>query len=737
MGAISDQQRDIYLKEGFTTAQIDEIEAGVDAGLNTVVYAKKELMPQQMYQIRMGLAHGVDIHKYAEPEYDWFQLEEIRLGLEEKLDVSKYDSVELPSTKMHQMRRGLEDGMDLTDFLKYHADVMKELRKGLVSHIDLVSYVEAGYRADQLEVIRKAAEEGLDIFSYIDTDFQAVALEEIVEGLRLNLEVEVYAKTVYTWMQMEELRLGLMSGVDTSYYSSPLYNRRQMKEIRLGLEDGLEVTEYNSLMYPASDMYRIRKSLLDQRSEGTLRLSDEGEGADNRLGISVDISSDDMTAYIFVNASAYGNITKKDIMSTLRIAGVTKNIDVRLVDSFLAGKNLGERMPIATGRVPVDGQDGFFEYFFNTEVERVPKMLPDGSVDFQNTDWYEHVKRGQKLAFYHAAGKGEPGHTVTGKPIPPKRGKELAPLRCKGVLVSEDKRTYTSDLDGRVELSGNRLEVSKILQLKDVNMATGNVNFDGNVLISGTVSNGVTINAGGDVIIDGFVEDCTIVAKGDVILRKGVNGGGKGSITSGGSVEGKFFESVSVTAERSITVNYSLNSNMYSGDSITVFGKKGLILGGTVFAARDIKVGNVGNDMDVRTVIRLGISDKVREEQRRVENQLMDCDNKLKVLENGQRDFQAKFPAEIRNAMEMYIKIENAIYTINLDKQELLNRRNEIMRQIANTADAMLTVTGNLYGNILIEIDSKRIISTPATNVTVKKIDNRIGIFQNTKQGKG
>ena len=732
MGAISDKQRDIYLQEGFTNAQIDEIEAGIADGVSTVVYAKKELMPQQMYQLRLGLLHKVDIHKYAEPEYDWFQLEEIRLGLEEGLDVSKYDSVELPSAKMHQMRRGLEDGMDLTSFLKYRADIMREIRKGLVSHIDLLSYAEQGYHSDQLEVMREAAEAGIDIFSYVNLDLQAIAIEEIVEGLKLNLDVEIYAKTCYTWMQMEELRLGLMSGVDTSYYSSPLYNRRQMKEIRLGLEDGLEVTEYNSLMYPSSEMRRIRMSLLDDRASGRTAIPGEDEEEFNKSGIAVDISTDDMTAYITISPAAYGNVTKKDVLRELRFAGVTQNIDMRLIDSFLTGRNLGERMPVAVGRVPVDGQDGYFEYFFNTFVDRTPKLLPDGSVDFQNTDYYEHARRGQKLAYYHAAGKGEPGRTVTGKPLPPKRGKELPPLRIKGVLMSEDKRTYTADCDGRVELQGNVLEVSKILQLKDVNMATGNVNFDGNVLISGTVSNGVTIIAGGDVVIDGFVELCYIKAGGDVILRKGVNGGGKGTISAGRSVEGKFFESVTVSAERSITVNYCLNSNIYSGDSITVFGKKGLILGGTVFAARDIKVGNVGNELDVRSIIKLGVSDKVKEEQRRVETQLYDLESKLKVLVKGQRDFQAKFPAEIRNAMEMYIKIENAIYTISLEKEELLVRRNEIMRQIANTADAMMTVTGELYNNILIEIDSKRIVSTRATNVTVKKIENRVGIFQNT-----
>ena len=67
LGYMTQQEKEIYLKEGFTTAQIDEIEAGIEAGVKTSVYALKELMPQQMYQIRLGLAHGVDIHNYADP----------------------------------------------------------------------------------------------------------------------------------------------------------------------------------------------------------------------------------------------------------------------------------------------------------------------------------------------------------------------------------------------------------------------------------------------------------------------------------------------------------------------------------------------------------------------------------------------------------------------------------------------------------------------------------------------
>jgi len=722
--------REAYRHEGFTESQIEEIEKGLDQGIDVSVYANKDLMSQQMYQIRIGLAEQIDMRPYADPKYDWFQMEEIREGLLLGLEVKRYDNPEIPSEKMHEMRRGLEDGMDLSDFLKFGADIMFELRHALRDHIDIISYVEQGYDAGQLKEIRHALAKEVDIYQYLLPEFRAVSIHEIVEGIEANIDVELYAKPCYTWAQMRELKLGLLSQVDISYYQSPLYDRYQMEQIRLGLEEGLEVDEYTSLMYPAPEMERVR---LELQSRGSYEFNDEipVEGEENKDGLMVSISSDDMTAYIRMNREFFGKTTRKDILRTLRHVGVTKNVDPRMLDNLLSGKHLGEVVQIATGKPPIDGADGYYEFFFDTDKKRAPKILPDGSADFQNMNWYEQVKKDQKIAYYHAAGKGEEGFTVTGNRIPPKRGKELKTLRGSGFVVLPDKKTYIASFDGKVDLEDYKLTVSKMLMIPEVNSATGNVEFDGNVLVTGEVSNGAVITAGGDVIIDGFVSNCTIVAGGDVIIKKGVNGGGAGNIAAKGAVEGKFFESVNVRAGKSIKVNYCLHSNIYSEDSISILGGKGLILGGTVFAANDIKVANIGNESGVRTVVKMGVSDSMKKEQIKVDNALMDLKNKMIILEKGQKDFQDKYSAEIRNSMDMYIKIENAIFTLKKEEAELVEKKEKIMRQVMATAEAMMTVTNNLYENVLVDIDGKKILTTRANNVTIKRIDNRVGIFKN------
>jgi len=725
------QETQRYLELSFNRAQIEELDIGITEGLNVGIYARTDFMPQEMADIRGALSEGIDLSKYIGIDYDWFQLEEIIQGLKFGLPVEKYDDVNIPGSKMHEMRKGLEDFIDLSDFLKYDVAIIREVRNAFADRVDILKYVEEGYDAEQLKAIRTALKYELDIRQYIDIDFGASCIEEIVAGLQENVEVELYAKHCYNWGQMEQLRLGLESQVDITYYSSPLYSRYQMKQIRLGLEDGLAVGEYTSFMYPSYEMARIRREMLGNKASYLNENTSAILGEENRDGLTITVSSDDMTAFICFSSSHFGQTTRKDILRSLRLMGITQNIDPRMLDNLLSGKHLDEVVQIAKGIAPEDGESGYYEFLIDAQKSRTPKILPDGSVDFQNIEWYEQVSKGEILAYYHSAAKGTAGHTVTGKKIPAKKGKELAPLKGKGFYVLEDKKTYVAEFDGKVDVEGIRLEVSRMITVSDVNQTTGNVKFNGNVFVSGTVSDNVTIEASGDVIIDGFVQNCKIVAGGDVILKKGVNGAGEGSIVAGGAIEGKFFERVSLSAVKGIKANYCLHCDVSTEADIMIFGGKGLILGGTIFAARGIKAANVGNELGVRSMIKMGVSDAMTSKLRNYDSQLVDYENKLKILYKGQRDFQDKYPAEVRNTLEVYIKIENAIFTLGQEKEEIQEDREKLLRLIMMTQDAMLTVTGTLYDNIVVDIDGKKIRSTIANNVTVKKIDNRVGIFKN------
>lgn len=78
----SDNYMSLTKMTGFTKNQIEEMEKGIEAGIDVTLYAKKEFLAIQMHQILLGLMAGIPAERYAKTEYDWFQMEELRKGLE-------------------------------------------------------------------------------------------------------------------------------------------------------------------------------------------------------------------------------------------------------------------------------------------------------------------------------------------------------------------------------------------------------------------------------------------------------------------------------------------------------------------------------------------------------------------------------------------------------------------------------------------------------------------------------
>ena len=507
-----------------------------------------------------------------------------------------------------------------------------------------------------------------------------------------------------------------------------------MQELRLGLEAGLDINNYVSLMYTAKEMGKRRLELMemgiDRATSDKEIKSGASETVESRDGLLITISADEMEACVHVVDPSV-QLTRKDVLRDLKNEGIVYGIDQREVDNLISGRTIQDTIVIARGKPAVQGENGYYEFFFRTNVDHSPKVQADGSVDYRNVDWFEQVKRQQKIAYYHAAGAGEVGYTVTGRRIAAKRGREQSRLRGKGFLVLPDQKTYVSIMDGRIELTDHNIEISKMVEFQEVSLATGNIRFDGNVYVKGNVGDGTTIAASGDVVVDGFVEAATIVAGGNVILRKGMNASGSGSITAGGNIEGKFFEAVVLKAGNDIHANYCMNCEAHADGEMVIFGRNGSVVGGAVYVVKQLSAQNIGNRAGILTRINVGVSEKMRREQREVEDKLRDNKMELMILQNAQADFQAKYPAEIRNTMEMYLKIDNAIFTKNKIIDDLMIRKEAIEKNIANTMTSCIVCSGDLFEGVLIDINGRKLKSNYAKNVTIRVSEGKIVLFAN------
>lgn len=722
------EELEYYQNSGFTPDQINEIQEGLELGLDISMYAKKELFAIQMRQIRLGQIEKLPVEIYASPDYDWFQMEEIRHGLQDGVDISIFASPSISYDRMRQIRLGLKNGINLSNYVRMDAGILRELRKALLSKIYIVDYIQQGYNAEQLEQIRIALEKHLDIVPYLQKELRGVSIHEIAAGLEKGLDVSCYAKLEFGWRQMREVRLGMENRIDVSYYANPMYEWQQMHEIRLGLENGIDISPYYSLMYTAKDM-RFRRLAL-QESASKLSFSDEEVRFETFKDISVTISSDEMEAFVYITDSS--KVTKTQIMKALKQSHVTYGIREMEINKLLKGKFHDKTVMVARGKPAVDGADGWYEYFFRTQLDRQPKLLPDGSVDFSDIQWFEFVHEGDRIALYHDAEEGTSGTTVTGRTVPSKKGRERSVLKGKGFALLEDKRTYVASINGRIELKDNEIVVDKTLSVEEVSLATGNISFDGSVYVTGNVSVGASIQATGDVVVDGYVESASIESsEGSVLIKQGVNGNNSGYIKAAADVESRFFENCKVVAGNDIRAGYSLNCDLYSDNKIIVTGKNARVAGGTAYAKISMEMTSAGNRVGIGTLLRLGVNDIISEKQDDVEARIAETTKQLEILRNVYADFHQKYPPEVRNTMDMYLKVERAIFAKEKELDELVTHKNDMEKEIAAVKNAQAVIHGILYEGTVFEINGKRWAATQTRNVTVKRADERVAASRN------
>lgn len=549
------------------------------------------------------------------------------------------------------------------------------------------------------------------------------------------------ANNGFTTDQIAEIEAGAQEGLDVSAYADRRFLAIQMRQIRFGLEEGLDVSYYSSLMYTAADMQQRRLALQEHPALAVCGDTPELPADDETETVRIKLAEENTAAY----ADVYGDVQdslRVEVLKALNKRGIVSGIRYDTIDRMTTGEEMRTHVLVAFGVMPHDGTDGYYEYFFRTQVARTPKVLEDGNVDYHNVEWYEQVKKGQKLAVYHPATNGTNGMTVTGKEIPARKGRELCILTGSGFHRLADGKTYVADLDGVVTYSENyagtdtiveiRMDVTNLLTVDSVTLATGDVHFDGNVCVRGNVGSGAGIYASGDVLVGGFVESAFISSGGSVMIRQGMNASGAGEIRAAGDVNGCFFEAVKIDAGGSIHGDYFMNCELYARGKIDVMGKKGSLVGWEACAELGLRANRLGNQAGLSTCIKLGVSDRLRKEELDLNEQVRNVSAEMETLTRAHDEFVKKYQPEVCNSIDLFLKVESAIYTKEKEMDELMRKQKLLEEEKRRTAAVSAVVETKLYENVTFEIDRIRWKNTKTLgSVRVKKMEKKIQVFSN------
>lgn len=406
-------------------------------------------------------------------------------------------------------------------------------------------------------------------------------------------------------------------------------------------------------------------------------------------------------------------LTREDIIKDLNFKKVTVGINTEAIDSFLKQRQYCFDYLLAEGRLPRQGRDASIEYFFNTDQTAKPAVKEDGSVDFFNLNTINHCREGDLLARLTKAVPSFPGADIFGGMIKGRDVKVLSLKHGKNISVSPDGVEMRSLIDGHVSLVDDEVFVSDVYEVENVGTATGNIDSTGSVVVSGNVQSGFSIRATGNVEIRGVVEGATIEADGDIIIGRGMNGMGKGTLRAGGRIVAKYIENATVKSEGFIEAESILHSQVSSNGEIEVTGKRGIIAGGIVRATSKITCKTLGSSMGADTAVEVGVDPSAKERYQFLQKDLVELQKSIRNMKTVIENFQKKISTGVQLSPEQikYVKtLMNAFRDTNVKLQEESREFDQLDDAIRSSGHACIVVNGEVYPGTKVTIGDASLI---------------------------
>lgn len=430
-----------------------------------------------------------------------------------------------------------------------------------------------------------------------------------------------------------------------------------------------------------------------------------------------------------------GPFSEEELHTILKDHGIVHGIREKTLHEVSLGMHDYEEVLIAMGTASKDGHDGFFEYHFNPRPATKPIVLPDGSVDYNVLGKIELVVCDQLLVTYHPAVSSKPGMDIYGNTIDAHNGIDLPPLQCKNCELDANQYEYYATAEGNVTVEDNLLAVTPLYVIEgDLDAATGDVDFRGDVLVQGNVFAGVTVKTTGNITVNGHVEHANLYAGKDVLLKNGMQGSGLGKIHAKRNVLAKFLEQTQVYAGNEINTGALLNCEVESGHTIVVTGKRGTIIGGTAAAAEQITAASLGNRVGVNTRLIVGLEKNFKTMMEELDRQTEEYKTKFAEAKYSldrltyQLQTQPATPELIQQKTEQMREKIRCQSKLN----ELSTKREHLIDVNQRSIDGKIITNGPAYVGVVVIINGvSETLHSEYRDVTFRKHSREIRIISN------
>lgn len=421
--------------------------------------------------------------------------------------------------------------------------------------------------------------------------------------------------------------------------------------------------------------------------------------------IHVKIAEDKMSASVIVSSHTekHKPYTTNDVFDAVKEAGVIYGVDTPAIMNMVNKQLFNCYTVIAYGTYAEKGRDGHL----------MPCVRRD-------SDGKAIVSAGDIVCRIVQPTKGKFGMNVCGETIESTMGRPVNIKPGENIVVRKD--CLVASAPGTFsETNGIYSVVNEQIIDGNITSASGPINYSGALIINGNVTEKAYVKAGNSLNINGKTNGVVIEAEGDIVIT------GEAMdcvITSkNGSITCKGFTACVINAGTYIETGFIIRSKTKAITEIKCIEGQGTISGGATECMGQVYCNMAGNRHRDKTLFKLGDSAECKENMLsfkaalgRIEREIEKIDMRIEGLDNGDAT-----NIESVNFIEAAKRIRERK---EAEKAPILERLAGIEEALALTKSAALHVRSTVFVGVIIDIGEFRQVIDHDRNKTFIHANN-------------
>ena len=384
----------------------------------------------------------------------------------------------------------------------------------------------------------------------------------------------------------------------------------------------------------------------------------------------------------------------------------------KLLSEAIANRANLDGLLTCRGKSSVGGRKPYLYHVYKEAGERAPQAnLEKDSLNIRDMQNRSTVKAGQLVAEVRYTSPPQPGENIYGEVVPAPPGEDPTAKAGDGVELRNGLRYYALE-EGTPNFDNNIISISKtLIHRGDVNLRSGNIRFPGPVEITGSIDQGATVEAGGDLLVHGEIRGADVSARGQITVKGGVSTGAHGAVHCRGDFRADFVESSHLVIGGNIVVNKAiLNSHVVCGGTIQIAANDGVIGGGHIISRDSVRTNNLGFRSGAVTILDVGVDWKVA--------------HGIEIRQGRMERLNQKAQEDRQNLREIVQKSKSQMTSRHVQLKEELQERLTRMRSLIErlevlvqnfkarltfSSTAQIYVRGTLASNVRVELCGQKI----------------------------